>query len=165
MGVVLESGEWSGENPWRSSVSGEPQQDSANGPAVLPHTQSDLLHPRAHHVELGCEHLVRFTHFYWKYMSNIHFCQLVTIPLFTPVNNEGHQAGFWLLTFKNCCGTSLAVQWLRFLLPMLGSVGLIPGQAAKIPHASWSEKPKYKIEATETNSIKTFKIWSTSKNF
>ena len=28
-----------------------------------------------------------------------------------------------------------------------GVVGLIPGQGAKIPHASWPKKPKHKTEA------------------
>ena len=48
----------------RSAVSREPQQDLGNGPAVLLHARSNLLHPRARHVEFGCEQLVRFTHFY-----------------------------------------------------------------------------------------------------
>ena len=29
-----------------------------------------------------------------------------------------------------------------------GCAGLTPGQGAKIPHASWSKKPKCKTEAT-----------------
>ena len=38
------------------------------------------------------------------------------------------------------CGTSLAVQ--RLTLPSnAGDVGLIPGQEAEIPQASWPKKP------------------------
>ena len=39
-------------------------------------------------------------------------------------------------------GTSPAVQWLRLQLPMERAVGLIPGGAAKIPHASRPKKKK-----------------------
>ena len=41
-------------------------------------------------------------------------------------------------------GTSLAVQWLGLCLPMQGGMGLIPGQGAKIPHASWPESQNVK---------------------
>ena len=37
----------------------------------------------------------------------------------------------WLVT-----GTSLVVQWLRLYAPTAVGAGLIPGQGAKIPHAS-----------------------------
>ena len=40
-----------------------------------------------------------------------------------------------------------------------GDVGLIPGQGAKIPHASWPKKAKHKNRSnTVTNSIKTLKV-------
>ena len=35
------------------------------------------------------------------------------------------------------CGTSLAVQWLRFHASTAGGVGPIPGQGNEIPHAPW----------------------------
>ena len=44
-------------------------------------------------------------------------------------------------------GTSLVVQWLKTSPSNTGGAGLIPGQGAKIPHASWPKKPKYKTEA------------------
>ena len=41
-------------------------------------------------------------------------------------------------------GTSLAVQWIRLCTSTAGSVGLIPGQGIKIPHAAWWLQPKTK---------------------
>ena len=34
-------------------------------------------------------------------------------------------------------GTHLVVQWLRFCASNSGGTGSIPGQGAKIPHATW----------------------------
>ena len=40
-------------------------------------------------------------------------------------------------------GTCLLVQWLRLYAPTAVGAGLIPGQGAKIPHASqWVQKKK-----------------------
>ena len=38
--------------------------------------------------------------------------------------------------------TSLAVQWLRFCASIEVSMGSIPGQGTKIPHAMWPKKKK-----------------------
>ena len=38
------------------------------------------------------------------------------------------------------CGTSLVVQWLRLCTSTAGSLGLIPGQGTKIPHAMQCQK-------------------------
>ena len=49
-------------------------------------------------------------------------------------------------------GTSLGIQWLRLYLPMLGVMGLIPGQGAKIPYTSGrKEKKKQKQYCGEFN--------------
>ena len=55
-------------------------------------------------------------------------------------------------------GTSLVVQWLRLHPP---KQGLIPGQGAKILHASW---PKHKIEICYNKFNKDFKNGSLQKN-
>ena len=45
-----------------------------------------------------------------------------------------------------------------------GGVGSIPDQGAKTPHASWPKKQNLNSRSKiVTNSIKTFKKWSTSK--
>ena len=41
-------------------------------------------------------------------------------------------------------GTSLVVQWLRLCASSAGSMGSIPGQGTKIPHAMWRGKKKEK---------------------
>ena len=49
-------------------------------------------------------------------------------------------------------GTSLVVQWLRFLVPSSEGTSSIPGWETKILHAVWSKKKKEKkkkIEATK----------------
>ena len=48
---------------------------------------------------------------------------------------------------KSVLGTSLVVQWLRFLTSNPKGEGPMPGQGAKILHDSWPKKPKHKIEA------------------
>ena len=50
------------------------------------------------------------------------------------------------MILKNTGGTSLAVQWLRFCLPMQGSASSIPGQGAEISHASCPRKTKQNIK-------------------
>ena len=61
---------------------------------------------------------------------------------------------------RNECRTSLAVQWLRLRLPMQGGAGSIPGQGAKIPHASWPKNQKNikNRSSIVKNSIKTLKM-------
>ena len=54
-------------------------------------------------------------------------------------------------------GTSLVVQWLGLSFLMQGGVGLIPGQGAKTPHASWPKSKEHKKNIV-TNSIRTLKI-------
>ena len=49
--------------------------------------------------------------------------------------------------------TSLAVQWLRFHLPMQGERGFSVLLGAKIPHALSPKKIKKKKKKTQTNSI------------
>ena len=52
---------------------------------------------------------------------------------------------------ENSLGTSLVVQWLRLQASTIGSMGLIPGQGTKIPHAARrGQKAK-----TKTNGQKT----------
>ena len=43
---------------------------------------------------------------------------------------------------KLISGTSLAVQWLGLRASTAGSVGLIPGQETKTPHAVWCDQKK-----------------------
>ena len=63
-------------------------------------------------------------------------------------------------------GTSLVVQWLKLHLPMQGvwvqSLGGIPIQGTKIPHASWPKKPKQKQHCNKFN--KDFKNGPHQKN-
>ena len=66
--------------------------------------------------------------------------------------------------FKVKRGPSLAVQWLRFHLPMAGLAGSIPGQGAKLSHASKSKKPKHEPEIA-TKSVKIFKMVHIKKSF
>ena len=61
----------------------------------------------------------------------------------------------WLSVIKSNLGTCLVVQWLR-LCSSAGDVGSIPGQGAKIPHASWTKNQN--INYIITNSIKTSKM-------
>ena len=61
----------------------------------------------------------------------------------------------WLSVIKSNPGTCLVVQWLR-LCSNAGDVGSIPGQGAKIPHASWTKNQN--INNIITDSIKTFKM-------
>ena len=44
-----------------------------------------------------------------------------------------------------------------------GGVGLIPGGAAKIPHASWPKNPKHKKGKQYCNKLNKDLKWSTSK--
>ena len=50
------------------------------------------------------------------------------------------------MILKSTGGTSLAVQWLRFCLPMRGSASSIPGWGAETPHASCPRKTKQNIK-------------------
>ena len=63
------------------------------------------------------------------------------------IRTWGLQVGLELYShgsvLKESLGISLVVQWLRFLLPMQGSVCSIPDQGTKIPHA-WQPKKKKK---------------------
>ena len=53
----------------------------------------------------------------------------------------------------------MAIQWLRFHVPVQGGAGSIPGQGTKIPHASWSKYQNINNKSnTVTNSLKTFKV-------
>ena len=61
----------------------------------------------------------------------------------------------WLSVIKCNLGTCLVVQWLR-LCSSAGDVGSIPGQGAKISHASWTKNRN--INYIITNSIKTSKM-------
>ena len=54
-------------------------------------------------------------------------------------------------------GTSLAIQWLRLRLPMQGGVGSIPGQGAKIPHASGPKNQNIKQKQYCNKFNKDFK--------
>ena len=38
------------------------------------------------------------------------------------------------------------VQWLKLCLPMLGGVGSIPVQGARVPHVMWPENQNIKQE-------------------
>ena len=74
-----------------------------------------------------------------------------------------------IVTIKNIylkayTGISLVVQWLRLCLPNAGGVGSIPGQGAKIPHASWPKNQNIKQKQYCNKFNKDFKKWSTSKN-
>ena len=51
----------------------------------------------------------------------------------------------WLFKWK-WLETSLSVQWLRFHVSHAGGMGSVPGQGAKIPHATWPKTPKHKTE-------------------
>ena len=61
----------------------------------------------------------------------------------------------WLSVIKCNLGTCLVVQWLR-LCSSAGDVGSIPGQGAKISHASGTKNRN--INYIITNSIKTSKM-------
>ena len=50
------------------------------------------------------------------------------------------------MMLKSTGGTSLAVQWLRFCLPMQGSASLIPGRGAETPRASCPRKTKQNMK-------------------
>ena len=50
------------------------------------------------------------------------------------------------MILKSTGGTSLAVQWLRFCLPMQGNASSIPGWGAETLHASCPRKTKQNIK-------------------
>ena len=52
---------------------------------------------------------------------------------------------------------SLAVQWLRFHLPMQDVLGSIPGWGLRLPHVSWPKKQKHRGYIL-TNSMKSLKM-------
>ena len=67
--------------------------------------------------------------------------------------------GFVLFCFvlNLISGTSLAVQWLRVHLPNAGGTGSIPGQGAKIPHASGPKNQNIKQKQYYNKFNKDFK--------
>ena len=53
--------------------------------------------------------------------------------------------------FKNICGDFPGSPVVKTSASNTGGVGLIPGQGAKIPHASWPKKPKQKQYCNKFN--------------
>ena len=49
---------------------------------------------------------------------------------------------FLYIFYNLSLGTPLAVQWLRLHASNAGSVGLIPGQGIKMPHAAGAKNKK-----------------------
>ena len=62
-------------------------------------------------------------------------------------------------------GTFLVVLWLRLHLPVQGMGGSIPGQGAKILHASWVKKQNIKPEQYCNTFNKDFKKMDHKKIF
>ena len=61
--------------------------------------------------------------------------------LFCYIDRRGHQNAWCPFhaqesVKKQSSGSSLVVQWLRLCASSAGGVGSIPGQGAKIPHAT-----------------------------
>ena len=82
---------------------------------------------------------------------------MATIRKDTGTSATGEVGSETLQSQRRPVGTVLAVQWLRFHLPMQGGGGgSIPRQGAQIPHALWSKNQK--IEQKYCNKLnKDFK--------
>ena len=60
-------------------------------------------------------------------------------------------------------GTSLVVQWLRFLVPSSEGTSSIPGWETKILHAVWPKKKKEKEKKDRGYKRKMTRCWQNSE--
>ena len=81
----------------------------------------------------------------WKRDKNekdFHFSLFLYWGFIRVMSILGHFSFSVLLSINTKLETSLAVHCLRFFAAHAGSVGLIPGQGSKIPHATQPKKRK-----------------------